>query len=225
MRKNASASSSDGERSGIATAGHLLLGRGTVVLLGRGTVVVVDDGIARGATASRAGFGRDDDRRGRPAPFGVVGFVQLVMGATGGDQRKLPTEIDRIGDAGVHPLVAGGAEGVRRVAGQQDAARPEAPGDGSAHPIAADVVRPPERERTGARAAFAEHELQLFGRGDRRVALGRRRVPPQVVGQRAEYLLPDASLEVFEGDGHFAGCTRAPAVLGWLMERAEVMVP
>ena len=33
-------------------------------------------------------------------------------------------------------------------------------------------------------------------------------------------LLPDAELEVFEGDGHFAGYTRAPAVLGWLLEQA-----
>jgi pimeloyl-ACP methyl ester carboxylesterase len=35
-------------------------------------------------------------------------------------------------------------------------------------------------------------------------------------------LLPDAQLEVFEGDGHFAGYTRAPDVLDWLLERAEV---
>ena len=37
-------------------------------------------------------------------------------------------------------------------------------------------------------------------------------------------LLPDATLEVFEGDGHFAGYSRAPTVLDWLTERAEVMV-
>ena len=38
-------------------------------------------------------------------------------------------------------------------------------------------------------------------------------------------LLPDARLELFEGDGHLAGYTRAPAVLDWLRERAKEQVP
>ena len=37
-------------------------------------------------------------------------------------------------------------------------------------------------------------------------------------------LLPDATIEVFEGDGHFAGYSRAPTVLDWLLEQAEVKV-
>ena len=31
-------------------------------------------------------------------------------------------------------------------------------------------------------------------------------------------LLPDARLDTFEGEGHFAGYARAPAVLDWLMQ-------
>src|SRR6202034_4816683 len=54
-------------------------------------------------------------------PLAVIAVEHRGLERAAQDQRELPGEIVRIGDAGVHALAAGGQEPMRRVADQEDA--------------------------------------------------------------------------------------------------------
>src|SRR6516225_1553384 len=104
--------------------------------------------------------------------LGFVAVQQRVGGATHKNRVQFPGEIDRIADAGVHALSAGGAMNVRGVAEQEGAALPEILGHAGVDAIGREPVDlldfdleivddPPadilELERISPLGAFASH--------------------------------------------------------------------
>src|SRR6516225_889205 len=104
--------------------------------------------------------------------FGFVAVQQRVGRATRKNRLQFPGEIDRIADAGIHALSAGGAMDVRGVAEQEGAAFPEVPRHAVVDAIGRepvdlldfdlDIVDDPpadilELERISMLGAFASH--------------------------------------------------------------------
>ena len=89
-------------------------------------------------------IGGRDQPAGEADPLGLIAVEQALGGAAVQHRRELPGQIDRVADAGVHSLPAGGAVDVRGVAEQKGAALAETLRHAVVHAIGREPVDLPD---------------------------------------------------------------------------------
>ena len=164
-----------------------------------------DAGVADGRHAGHA-MGGGDDAGGDRAPLRLVLVEAALVRAVAQHAGEPDAQLDRVLDAGVHALAAGGAVHVRGVAGEEHPPLPVAVGEPvvDAEPRAPhDVLHPRGRSR-GPRASSSAWMWSRSGccgrvvdRGDDPVtAAGQRRHDRQTGGREVQHHLAVVELPV-----------------------------